>query len=65
MKLSFSTKGWHGLSFAEFCDAAQELGFEGIELHNVHNPLFTDKTAPFTPIPRRRRCAICMSASSN
>ncbi len=47
MKLSFSTKGWHGLSFAAFCDAAQELGFEGIELHNVHNPLFTDKNGAF------------------
>ena len=43
MKLSFSTKGWHGISFDEFCGAAEDLGFKGIELHNIHNRLFTDK----------------------
>ena len=47
MKLSFSTKGWYGISFEEFCDAAQDLGFKGIELHNIHNPLFTDKDGAF------------------
>ena len=47
MKLSFSTKGWHGLSFEELCSTARELHFEGIELHNIHNPLFTDKDGAF------------------
>ena len=47
MKLSFSTKGWHGNSFEEFCDIAKELKFKGIELHNIHNPLFTDKDGAF------------------
>ncbi|MBE6778699.1 MAG: AMP-dependent synthetase [Ruminococcaceae bacterium] len=47
MKLSFSTKGWHHRSFEEFCTVAQDLRFEGIELHNIHNPLFTDKDGAF------------------
>ncbi len=40
MKLSFSTKGWHGKSFFELCDTAKELGFSGIELHNINNEFF-------------------------
>ena len=47
MKLSFSTKGWHNSSFEDFCDIAKELKFKGIELHNIHNPLFTDKDGAF------------------
>ena len=47
MNLSFSTKGWYGLSFDEFCDAAEYLGFKGIELHNISNRLFTDKDGAF------------------
>ncbi|MBQ8907096.1 MAG: AMP-binding protein [Clostridia bacterium] len=41
MKLSFSTKGWHGKSFEELCDIAKSLRFSGVELHNVSNLLFT------------------------
>lgn len=47
MKLSFSTRGWHNNSFEEFCDIAVDLGFEGIELHNIHNRLFTEKDGAF------------------
>ncbi len=47
MKLSFSTKGWHDNSFYELCDIARDLKFEGIELHNIHNRLFTDKDGAF------------------
>ena len=47
MKLSFSTKGWHGKSFDEFCAIAKELRFAGIELHNVRNRLFTDTNSAF------------------
>ncbi len=47
MKYSFSTKGWHNNTFEEFCDIAQELHFEGIELHNIHNRLFSDKDGAF------------------
>ena len=47
MKLSFSTKGWHNSSFEEFCNIANDLKFQGIELHNIHNRLFTDKDGAF------------------
>ena len=47
MKFSFSTKGWHNSTFDDFCDIAQDLRFEGIELHNIHNRLFTDKNGAF------------------
>ncbi|MBR5223584.1 MAG: AMP-binding protein [Clostridia bacterium] len=47
MKLSFSTKGWHGRSFDDFCDIAVDLKFQGIELHNIHNELFTQKDGAF------------------
>ena len=47
MKLSFSTKGWHNNTFNEFCEIATDLGFKGIELHNIHNRLFTDKDGAF------------------
>ena len=47
MKLSFSTKGWHGYSFETFCRASAELGFAGIELHNIHSPLFSERGGAF------------------
>ncbi len=47
MKLSFSTKGWHNSTFDDFCEVAQDLRFEGIELHNIYNRLFTDKDGAF------------------
>ncbi len=47
MNLSFSTKGWHDSSFEDFCLVAEDLGFKGIELHNIHNRLFTDKNGAF------------------
>ena len=47
MKLSFSTKGWHGRSFDALCDMAEATGFSGIELHNINGPLFTDRDGAF------------------
>ncbi len=47
MKFSFSTKGWHDRSFEDFCDIAVDLHFEGIELHNIHNELFTARDGAF------------------
>ena len=47
MKLSFSTKGWHNSTFDDFIDIAEDLKFQGIELHNINNRLFTDKDGAF------------------
>ncbi len=43
MKLSFSTKGWHDHTFEDFCDKAAELGYAGVEIHNIHGNVFTDR----------------------
>ena len=47
MKLSFSTKGWHGRSFEELCDLAVSLRFAGIEPHNIRNELFSTRQGAF------------------
>lgn len=47
MKFSFSTKGWHDNNFEEFCAIAKDLKFDGIELHNIKNRLFTEKDGAF------------------
>ena len=47
MNYSFSTKGWHHNTFEEFCEIATDLHFEGVELHNINNRLFTDKNGAF------------------
>ena len=47
MKLSFSTKGWHGYSWDEFCSIAEKQGFNGIELHNINNSSFNEKNGAF------------------
>lgn len=57
MKLSFSTKGWHNDKFDGFCRRAVSLGFGGIELHNIANALFADKSGDLYAenAPRTRR----------
>ena len=47
MKFSFSTKGWHNSTFEDFCAVAGDLKFQGIELHNIYNRLFTEKDGAF------------------
>ena len=49
MKLSFSTKGWHNVSWEEFVFAAQDMGFDGIEIHNIHASAFSKKRGPADP----------------
>ena len=48
MKLSFSTNGWHGFDFDEFTAMATDLGFDGIELHNVGADALSGPGAPFS-----------------
>ncbi len=48
MKLSFSTRGWPGLSWDEMLETAIDMGFSGVEVYNLTNfdPLM-DKGGPF------------------
>ena len=48
MKLSFSTRGWPGLSWDEMMETALEMGFSGIEVYNLpkFDPML-DRGGPF------------------
>ena len=50
MKLSFSTRGWHNNTFEEFCDIASDLKFEGVELHNINNRMFTTTATDYEAV---------------
>ncbi len=50
MKLSFSTRGWKGYRFTDFCEAARDMGFAGIELHDLHAPAFGGENGIFDPV---------------
>ena len=47
MKFSFSTKGWNLPTWADFIEKACEMGYDGIEIHDIHNRTFTGKNAVF------------------
>ena len=48
MKLSFSTRGWPGLSFDEMIETAVDMGFGGIEVYNLPNfDDLIDRGGPF------------------
>ncbi len=47
MKFAFSSKGWHDASFDDMINIAKELKYDGIELHNTHGSLFTEKDGAF------------------
>ncbi len=49
MKLSFSTFGWTGCTWDELCRMACDIGFAGIEIHNIHEPVFSGKSKIFDP----------------
>ena len=49
MKLAFSTKNWKGYSWSDFCCAAQDIGFKGIEIHDVEDEIFNAKNGPLHP----------------
>ncbi len=48
MKLSFSTNGWHSLSWSDFFATATDLGYNGIEVHDIFSPRFAGADGPFS-----------------
>ena len=46
MRFSFSTKGWHGVSWQEFVETAADLAYDGIEIHNLFSPAMAEKGCP-------------------
>ncbi len=50
MKLSFSTRGWPGLTWEELLESAVSSGFSGIEVYNLPKlEQLTDRGGPFHP----------------
>ncbi len=49
MNLAFSTKYHKVSSFNDFLKMADELQYDGIEVHDVSADVFTGKTSPFNP----------------
>ncbi len=47
MKLSFSIKGWVNNTWEDFVFLARQMGFQGIELHSIHNTAFVERGGPF------------------
>ena len=48
MNLSFSTRGYEDLSWEEMIATAQDMGFTGIEVYNLHkHPQMLDRSGPF------------------
>ena len=48
MNLSFSTRGWTDLSWEELIATAQDMGFTGIEVYNLHKQeQMLDRSGPF------------------
>ena len=50
MKLSYSTRGWHSLSFEDYANIAEEMKFAGYELYDLfkHEEYFA-KGGPLDP----------------
>ncbi len=49
MNLSFSNRGWSGLSWSELLALAREQGFSGIELYNLHRSPLSAPGGPLHP----------------
>ncbi len=49
MKFAFSTKNWKGYSWSDFCLTAQDIGFKGIEVHDINDEIFTSLNGPLHP----------------
>ena len=55
MKLSFSTRGWPGLTWDEMLQTALDMGFSGVEVYNL--PKFTSLTESDGPFHKYRTAA--------
>lgn len=47
MKLSFSTNGWQGFGWEDFYSMAKDLGFAGIEIHDISRSVYYGMNGPF------------------
>ncbi len=68
MKFAFSTKNWKGYSWSDFCMTAQDIGFKGIEVHDISDEVFTASNGPLhannTPSVKRKLKNLGLSVSA-
>ncbi len=68
MKLAFSTKNWKDYSWSDFCITAQDIGFKGIEVHDINDEVFTSPNGPLhrnnTPSVKRKLRNLGLSVSA-
>ncbi|MBP5303329.1 MAG: AMP-binding protein [Clostridia bacterium] len=48
MKLCYSTNGWYGFDWVDLTSMATDLGYEGIEIHNLGSEEFSGRGKPFS-----------------
>ena len=75
MKLSFSTRGWAELSWAELVDSALEMRFDGVELYNIQKqPDLTERGGPLhkysvaatlRELKEKKLCIPCLDTSAD
>ncbi|MBQ4105848.1 MAG: AMP-binding protein [Clostridia bacterium] len=46
MKLSFSTNGWGGFGWEDFYSMAKDLGFQGVEIHDISRSVYYGVNGP-------------------
>ena len=47
MKIAFNTNGWNDFEWQDFYTMAKDLQFDGIEIHDIKNEVFSGKKRPF------------------
>ncbi|MBE6733840.1 MAG: AMP-dependent synthetase [Ruminococcaceae bacterium] len=49
MNLSFSTNGWSGFGWEDFYSMAKDLGFKGVEIHDIGRSVYYGAGGPLRP----------------
>ncbi len=74
MKLAFSTKFHKDRGFDDFLKVADELRYQGIEIHDFRDPMFSGRTSPFNPdmasvtkrkLINEKKSIVCINSNCN
>ena len=74
MKLAFSTKFHKDRSFDDFLRVADELKYQGIEIHDFRDPMFAGRTSAFNPdmasvtkrkLINEKKSIVCINSNCN
>ena len=74
MKLAFSTKFHKDRGFDDFLRVADELRYQGIEIHDFRDPMFSGRTSPFNPdmasvtkrkLINEKKSIVCINSNCN